>query len=734
MDERIESKIEELISEMTLDEKIGMIHGDGLFRSGGVPRLGIPCLKMSDGPMGVRAEFENNSWKNIGTTDDFVTYLPSNSAIASTWNRKLAYQAGEVLGEEARGRGKDMILAPGINVMRSPLCGRNFEYMSEDPYLIGEMAAPLIEGIQSKDVSACVKHFACNNQEAGRLKVDTDLSERALHEIYLPGFYAAVKKGHSLSIMGAYNRFRGEFACESTYLLKEILREKWKYDGVIVSDWGAVHHTKEAAESELDLEMSVTTNFDEYYMADPLKKAVEAGEIEETVVDEKVRNLLRLMFRLHMLDKEERQAGSYNTFEHQKAVLDVAREAVVLLKNEDERLPISKKGLKKIAVIGQNAEMVHSNGGGSAEIKALYEISPLMGIKKLLGGNTEVLYAKGYDIPNKGEFSDINWQESSLEEGMEAIEEKQEAAKKTDCKEYEDEKQARIKSEMMYEEAIALAKTVDEVIFVGGLNHDYDVEGRDRETMDLPYGQEHLIQGLLEANPNTVIVIVSGSPVTMESFADKAKAMIWSSYNGMQGGTALAEVLFGESNPSGKLPVTMPKRLSDSPAHHDGTFGDEESVFYKEGIFTGYRYYDTYQVEPLFAFGHGLSYTTFELGQVWINKEEKAEDVTVEISLVIRNSGKRDGKEVIQIYVSNCGKNCGCPKKELRAFEKVELKAGEERIVTFHLKKEAFSYYKEEKQIFSSEKGEYDILIGFASDAIEKSEKVVLDRSYYYGY
>ena len=734
MDERIESRIEELISQLTLDEKISMIHGNGLFRTGGVPRLGIPCLKTSDGPMGVRAEFEDDSWKNTGTTDDFVTYIPSNSAIASTWNQELAYQAGEVLGEEARGRGKDMILAPGINIMRSPLCGRNFEYMSEDPYLISEMAPALIEGIQSKDVSACVKHFACNNQETGRLKVDTDLSERALREIYLPGFYSAVKKGKSLSIMGAYNQLRGEFACESTYLLKEILRKEWNYDGVIVSDWGGVHHTKKAAESALDLDMSVSCDFDNYCMAEPLKKAVKAGEIKECFLDEKIRNVLRLMFRLHMLDGEERQAGSYNTFEHQRTVLDVAREAVILLKNEEGRLPIQKKGLKRIAVIGQNAEMVHSNGGGSAEIKALYEISPLMGIKKLLGGNTEVLYAKGYDIPSKEAFSDINWQESSLSEGLEAAEQKKELFEKNKKQEYESREQARIKKEALYEEAVKLAASVDEVIFVGGLNHDHDVEGKDRETMDLPYDQEHLIQGVLGANPNTVIVMVSGSPVTMTSFSEKAKAMVWSSYNGMQGGTALAEVLFGEVNPSGKLPVTIPKKLSDSPAHKNGTFGEEDHVFYKEGIFTGYRYYDTYQVEPLFAFGHGLSYTTFELGQMWVDKEEKEEDVAVGISILIKNTGDREGAEVIQIYISDQQKDRGCPKKVLRAFEKVNLQAGEEKVVTFHLTKEAFSYYKEEKQMFAAEKGDYEILIGFASDDIKKIEKMTLGNDYYYRY
>jgi beta-glucosidase len=415
-----EEIIEELLSQLTLEEKVRMIHGEGLFQSGGVERLSIPPMIMSDGPMGVRKEFEQASWINIGSTYDMVSYLPSNSALASTWNKELAYETGKVLGAEARGRGKDVILAPGINIKRSPLCGRNFEYMSEDPKLIEELVVPFIRGIQENDVAACVKHFAANNQETARLSVDTEVDERALREIYFPGFKAAVKEGETLTLMGAYNKLRGEHCCESKFLLGKVLREEWNFDGAIISDWGGVHNTKNAAESELDIEMSVTPEFDEYYMANPLLRAVKNGEIEEAVIDKKIRNILRTMLRLKMLGevKENRKSGSYNTPQHRETILNTAREAVILLKNENKRLPIRRHGLKRLAVIGRNAEMLHSDGGGSAEIKALYEISPLMGLKKALGGNVQLSYAKGYYVPEKDEKNEINWQQDSLNQDI----------------------------------------------------------------------------------------------------------------------------------------------------------------------------------------------------------------------------------------------------------------------------------------------------------------------------
>ena len=734
-----EKKIEKLLKKLTLEEKIGMIHGDGLFRTKGVERLGIPPLHMSDGPMGVRNEFPDASWVPVGNTDDFVTYLPSNSAIASTWNREIAKESGRVLGAEARGRGKDVILAPGVNIKRSPLCGRNFEYFSEDPYLTGELAAPLIQGIQEWDVAACVKHFALNNQETERLWVETEVSETALRELYLPAFEKAVTEGGSWTIMGAYNRFQGEHCCESTLLLNQILREEWEYDGVVISDWGAVHDTKKAALSGLDVEMSVTFDFEQYFMAEPLKKAVENGEIPEEAVDEKVRNLLRLMDRLHMLGEEEqakRKAGCYNAPEHRQAVLEAARESIILLKNE-EVLPFVVKSGQKILMVGDNAARIHSNGGGSAEIKALYEMTPLMGVKKLLGGNAQVDYVPGYATYDlEKEDSEVNWQADSLENGggVTGTGEKAAGGKKA-------EKALAARQKALRKEAVKKAAQYDQVIFVGGLNHQQDLEGHDKETMELPYGQDQLIGELLKANPNTVVVLLAGAPVEMGKWLDQAKALVWMGYSGMEGGTALGEILFGKVNPSGHLAETIPFSLKDCPAHCIGEFpGDlkKKRVNYREGLFVGYRYFDSAEVLAAFPFGYGLSYTNFVWEEVSLKKgknhpKEDAGEDTVKIKVTVENTGTMAGKEVVQVYVGPAmeedaqrklremlsdavsGKEISAearPLKELKGFEKVELEPGEKKTVKVKLGKEAFAQYDAGKKEFGVKPGKYRIYVG----------------------
>ena len=659
----LRKEAKELMHRMTLDEKIGMIHGAELFRTAPVERLGIPALTMSDGPMGVRQEFEPSNWKSVGNHDDYVTYLPCNSALAATWNRKLARLTGEVLGAEARGRGKDVILGPGVNIKRSPLCGRNFEYFSEDPFLTKEMAVPYIIGVQNWDVAACVKHFAANNQETQRLWVDVEIDEKALREIYLPAFYDAVQKGNSYTVMGAYNKIYGEHCCQSEFLLNQILRKEWGYEGVVISDWGGVHDTEAAVNSGLDIEMSVTDNFDEYYMAEPLKKRIEKGEISEKVIDEKVIDILVLMKRLHMLDGE-RKNGTYNTQEHRQAALDVARESVVLLKNSKGRLPLSPENTKEILVIGENADLMHALGGGSAEIKALYEITPLMGIKMLLGGNTKVTYVKGYCQDLKEENKDKNWQADSLENGggeMESVNRADEALTRY--------------RRLLREEAVMKAREFDQVIFIGGLNHEQDCEGNDRADMKLPYEQDLLIEELLEANPDTVIVMVGGSPVEMGRWIDRANSVIWSWYAGMEGGRALAEVLFGRTNPSGKLPESFYKTHMDCSAHAWGNFGEKETADYAEGVFVGYRYLEAYHVEPEFCFGHGLSYTSF----VYESAELIKENGKAYVECQIANTGKMDGKETIQIYLGPKERTVDLPVRQLKGFEKVFLKSGEKK-------------------------------------------------------
>lgn len=635
--DEMKTKALELTGRMTLEEKVGMIHGAHIFVTEGVERLGIPPLVMSDGPMGVRQELEPDHLKPLGNSDDYATYLPSNSAIASTWNRELAFAAGSVLGEEARGRGKDIILAPGINIKRSPLCGRNFEYFSEDPYLTGELAVQYIQGVQQWDVAACVKHFAVNNQETQRFFVDVEIDEKALREIYLSAFYECITRGGCLSIMGAYNKIYGEYCCQSRRLLGDILRGEWGYDGVVVSDWGAVHDMELAAMSELDVEMSIVDDFGEYLLAEPLIEAVKQGKIPEAKIDEKVVRILMLMMKLNMLAGKEtpvRKRGSYNSPEHRQAALDVAREAVVLLKNDSNILPLDIDKVKKVLVVGENAVRLHANGGGSAEIKALYEISPLMGIKKLLGGGAKVDFLKGYD--------------SSAD-----------------------------KCENMETVAAAKAKAYDAVIFVGGLNHDYDGEGFDRKDMKLPYGQDMLIRELLEARPDTILTFLGGSPVEMGEWIDRADTVLWSYYAGMEGGTALAEAVFGKINPSGKLAETFYKTHMDCSAHALGEFAGEKSAAYREGIFVGYRYNETFGAEPEFCFGHGLSYTEFTYKDAVYEESDEGSYVTCSIT----NTGSIAGAEAVQIYrMINDGRpspDSPRPVKELAGFGKLYLEPGE---------------------------------------------------------
>ena len=670
-------EIDELIKELTLEEKIGMIHGQGIFHTGGVTRFDIPPLWMSDGPMGVRREFEDDNWNPSGATDDFVSYLPSNTALACTWSRRQAEQMGRVLGAEARGRGKDVILAPGINIIRTPLCGRNFEYMSEDPYLTAQLAVPMIKGIQENDTAACVKHFAVNNQETNRLTVSVEVSERALREIYLPGFEAAVKEGKSMTIMGAYNKLRGEFCCHNQYLLGEILRKEWKFDGVVISDWGAVHKTSEAALRGLDIEMSVTNDFDNYYMADPLYQKVLEKEVNEEIINEKVRHILNLMNRLSMLgeDRKNRIPGVFNASAHQEAIRSCGEEAVVLLKNEEDRLPLMLEGKKRLVIIGENAAALHAQGGGSAEVRALYEISPLMGFKMEAGGNIGVDYEPGV--------------------GPEGI------------------KKAEI-----------LAAECEDVIVFTGLNHQSDVEGQDRKDMKLPVGQEELISAILDVNENAVIVVLAGSPVELEAFADRAKAIVYTSYNGMEGGRALARVLLGNVNPSGKLPFTFPRCLKDCPAHKLGEFPGDEIVVYREGIFVGYRYFESEQVPVRYCFGHGLSYTKFGYENLRVEKTTHGYLVKADVE----NCGNRAGLETVQIYVRAAGETIKRPVMELRRFDKVLLEPGEKRTLEFCLAEKDFSYYNEELKCFAVPKDEYDICVGSSVSDIRLRQRIEVDE------
>lgn len=724
---KTEKEIEKLLSKMTLDEKISMIHGAALFKSGGVERLGIPGIVTSDGPMGVREEFMSDRWIPAGNNDDRVSYLPSNSALASTWNPRRAYEMGKVLGAEARGRGKDVILAPGINIKRSPLCGRNFEYMSEDPKLVTTLTVPFIKGVQGNDVAACVKHFAANVQETDRLMVDEEIDERTLYELYFPAFKAAVQEAKSYSIMAAYNKVNGYHCCENKDLLDVVLRGEWGYDGAVISDWGGVHKTREAAECSLDLEMSVFPDFDEYFLANPLKELIEKGEISEEAVDAKVRNLLRMMFRIKMLGKQkaERKAGAYNTPEHREMILRTAEESMILLKNEKQTLPLNPVKIKKLVVIGQNAAKIHSDGGGSAEIKALYEICPLMGLKCYLGGNTEVQYVKGYHVPEKRKTFDHNWQADSLDDlkdttvGMlEREDDVPEAHRKGEEERLaqleKDKAEIHEKNQALFAEAIEAAKDADAVIFVGGLNHNIDSEGADRVDMALPYEQDELIEALLKVRKDLIVTLIGGSPVEMP-WRDKAQAILWSYYAGMETGTAFAKVIFGDINPSGKLAETFPDQYRDCVTAKNGQFGVWGKIKLEEGLYCGYRYFDRQHIAPAFCFGHGLSYTQFTYSGLTL-KTEKGK--TVKLTFTLKNTGKRLGSEVVQVYVAPIAPRVDRPDKELKAYAKVKLAPGKSGKVTLTLKQEDFAYFDEHLHSFIADAGDYEILVGASSEDI----------------
>lgn len=725
---KMEKEIEKLLGKLTLDEKISMIHGAGLFQTGKVERLDIPAVVFSDGPMGVRADFMNDRWIPSGNNDDNVSYLPSNSALASTWNTYRAYEMGHVLGAEARGRGKDMILAPGINIKRDPLCGRNFEYMSEDPKLTATLAVPFVKGVQENDVAACVKHFAANVQETNRLMVEEEIDDRTLYEIYFPAFKEAVQNGKSYSVMGAYNKINGCHCCENKNLLDMVLRSEWGFDGTVVSDWGAVHNTKEAAECSIDMEMSVFPDFDNYKMANPLKEAIMKGEISEAAVNAKVRNILRMMYRLKMIgkDKKDRKAGSYNTLEHREMILRTAEESMILLKNEHQTLPLNASKIKKLVVIGQNAAKIHSNGGGSAEIKALYEICPLMGLKTYLGGNTQVEYYKGYHVPEKPKTFDHNWQADSLDDlkntdigkavrneaNMHEMHRKREEERLAQLE--KDKIEIHEKNKALFTQAIEAAKDADAVIFVGGLNHNIDSEGFDRSDMRLPYEQDALIEALLDVRKDMIVTFVGGSPVEMP-WRNKASAILWSYYAGMETGNAFANIIFGDVNPSGKLAETFPGKYEDCVTAKNGQFGAWDKITLEEGLYYGYRYFDRQRIAPAFCFGHGLSYTEFTYSGLTL-KAEKGRDV--KLTFTVKNTGKKVGSEVVQIYVAPIAPKVDRPDKELKAYIKVELAPNKSRKVEVTLKQEDFAYFDEHLHEFIADAGDYEILVGASCEDI----------------
>ena len=703
----LETRIEDALQRLTIEEKVALLHAQSKFSSAGVPRLGIPEVWMTDGPHGIRPEVLWDEWEQAGWTNDSCTAFPALTALAATWNENMALRYGVAIGEEARYRKKTVLLGPGVNIYRSPLNGRNFEYMGEDPFLASKMVVPYVKGVQSNGVAACVKHFAVNNQETDRGSIDVQVDERTLREIYLPAFKAAVQEGGAWAIMGAYNKFRGEHCCHNHYLLNQILREEWGFDGVVISDWGGVHDTREAIFKGLDMEFGTWTDglswgqsnaYDNYHLALPYLRLIRSGEVGTEELDAKARNVLRLIFRTEM--NRNRPFGAFTGEEHSRAALEIAQEGIVLLKNDKQLLPLQVAAGQKIAVIGENAIKMMTVGGGSSSLKARYEISPLDGLKAALEPQAEVLFARGY-------VGDVGTEYNKVSTGQDLSDERSEAE--------------------LFEEAEELAAQCDYVIFIGGLNksHQQDSEGSDRLALDLPYNQDALIRRLAAINPNLVVVNISGNAVAMP-WINEVPAIVQGWFLGSEAGNALANVLTGKVNPSGKLPFSFPVKLSDNAAHALGAYpGENGNVEYKEGLLVGYRWHDAKNIKPLFPFGHGLSYTHFSYSKLRMSAKEMKKGESLTCTITLTNNGDRDGSEVVQLYLSDKKSALPRPPKELKGFQKVELKAGESREVSFVINEDLLQYYNDREQAWAAEPGRFEVLVGASSQEIKA--KAVFD-------
>ena len=707
----VEQRIDDALARMTLDEKIAVIHAQSKFSSPGVKRLGFPDLWTDDGPHGVRPDVLWDEWVQAGQTNDSCVAFPALTCLAATWNPALSRLYGESLAEEALYRGKHVILGPGVNINRTPFNGRNFEYMGEDPWLASRMVVPYIQGLQSKGVAACVKHYALNNDEEYRHQVNVIVSDRALHEIYLPAFKAAIQEGGAWAIMGSYNLYQNQHNCHNATLLNKILKQDWGFDGVVISDWGGCHNTEEAIQNGLDLEfgswtdgltMGVTNAYDNYYMALPYKRLIREFKYSTKELDEKVRRVLRLFYRTTM--NRQRPFGFLCSESHYEAALKIAQQGIVLLKNDRKILPVKKA--KRILVVGENAIKMMTVGGGSSSLKVQKEILPLDGIKTRFA-EAEVDFARGYVGDTIQSYDGVTVGRSLYD--LRSAEE-------------------------LTAEAVAKAKDADVVIFIGGLNKSnyQDCEGHDRQTYGLPYGQDQLIEALVKANPNLVYVNISGNAVAMP-WADKVPAIVQGWFIGSEAGEALASVLAGDVNPSGKLPFTWYARLEDCGAHatgsYPGTWREGHQIIdetYKEDIFVGYRWTDKQQINPLFPFGYGLSYTTFQVSNLRADKKEMTADDQLTITADVKNVGSLAGAEVLQLYISDTQSSLPRPVKELKGFKKVYLEPGETQQVSFIIDRSALSFYDEKTGAWTAEPGEFVAMVNNSSAPTKNHIRFIL--------
>lgn len=701
----VEERIEDVLNRMTTEEKVAIIHAQSKFSSAGVPRLGLPEIWTTDGPHGIRPEVFWDQWDQAGWTNDSCVAFPALTCLAATWNPEMARLYGKSIGEEARYRKKDVILGPGINIYRTPLNGRNFEYMGEDPYLAARMVVPYIRGVQENGVATCVKHFALNNHEVNRHNTNVVVDDRALYEIYLPAFKAAVQEGGTWAIMGAYNLYKGQHACHNKYLLNDILKKEWGFDGVVISDWGGTHHTMEAIQNGLDLEFGTWTNglaggakkaYDNYHLALPYLRLIREGKVGTDELNDKARRVLRLMFRTTL--NPHRPLGSMLSEAHYDAARRIAEEGIVLLQNKGGLLPIDLSRAKKIAVIGENAIKMMTVGGGSSSLKVQHECTPLDGIRRRVADSVEVVFARGYVGDVSGEYNGVTTGQDLRDDRT---------------------------PDVLRDEAVRTATQADYVIFFGGLNKSagQDCEDADRAGLSLPYGQDSLIAALAKANKNLIVVNVSGNAVAMP-WADDVPAIMQAWFLGSEAGNAIAAVLTGDVSPSGKLPFTFPAKLEDVAAHSLNAYTGERKrgivdIEYKESIFVGYRWADKHtDKEPLFPFGHGLSYTTFDYGKPRVDAKSMFPDGKVTVSVRVKNTGKRTGQETVQLYVSDKKASLPRPVKELKGFQKVTLAPGEEKEVNFIVTREALSFFDDRKHAWVAEPGTFEALIGASATDI----------------
>ena len=690
----VEARVADLLKRMTLEEKVAMLAGSGWMESQPNERLGIPAIKMADGPMGIRSWAGSSAVTNAASAVRITsTAFPAGLAMAATWDPELIAQEGKAIGQEVKALGRDMILGPTVNIARQPLWGRNFEGYGEDPYLAGRLVIGYIKGVQGEGVIPSVKHFAANNQEFERHRIDEKIDERTLQEIYFPAFQAAVQEGGVWSVMSAYNKVNGQYCAESAYLLHDVLQKQWGFKGFVISDWGSTYSTAGTVNAGMDLEMpggepmkawfarpqtQADGNGAGWLTPEKVLPAISAGQISAAAVDDNVSRMLRILFTAGLFDKPHPGGGAVDTPEQKAVARTAATESIVLLKNSGDVLPIAKS-THSVAVIGPNAAVARTGGGGSSLVRPAYAVAPLEGIRERAGNQVQVTYSQGASIPGEDTSKDSPAAQAQLRQ-----------------------------------EAAAAAAKADAAIVVVGNAPSIESESFDRKTLSLPAGQDELIQAVAKANKNTIVVINAGSPVAMDAWIDQVPAVLTMWYGGQEGGHAIASVLFGDFTPSGKLPVTFPRKLEDTPAfgHYPG---DNLHTEYAEGIYVGYRHYDRGNIEPLFPFGHGLSYTKFEYSDLKVTPDKIGPGRRVQVSMTVRNSGARAGAEVVQLYLHQAKSSVDRPPQELKGFRRVMLTAGQSQAVTFTLDPRAMSFYSVAKHAWVAEPSGFDVLVGASS-------------------